>query len=104
MNDACAVCGNPVPGNCRRTCGSPRCVRTYRNTAPKAIRRVPTWTPPPVRNAIIPDTQGRNRVTQFWNDSAQLFGTEPTSHRVAWVAERANVRPAEVLSVVRAVA
>lgn len=80
-----------------RTCGHPRCVRHYRNSATKSTRKRAEWAPPDV---YAPDTSGRRAILRKWAASSLRFGDQRTSERVTWVADATSSTPATVLSVV----
>lgn len=101
----CAICAKPIPyksGN-YKTCGHPRCVRTYRaeskrereRGAVKSTRRLAEWQPP---DQMAPDTRGRINVTDAWDS---FYGI-PESQRVYETARRAGESVAVTISVLRA--
>lgn len=97
----CAVCKDAqVVSVNRKTCGHPRCVKTYRNTAPKTIRSMPKWKQPDIYGA---DLQGRRRIVEAWDRSRKEFGDAVTTDRVLSVAQKTGSRPAEVLGVIESV-
>jgi len=96
----CAVCDAPIPYKSvnYKTCGHPRCVRTYRARAQKRRddrKRVISWVAP---DNMAPDTRGRMRVVDAWDMLAGL----PEWQRIPETAQRAGETVAVTLSVLRA--
>jgi len=96
----CAICEDtPVTAINRRTCGHPRCVATYRATSRQpAKRKAVKWTKPDI---YAPDADGRKRIADAWERSADKFGGAVSADRVLFVASRTKSRPVEVISVIR---